>query len=48
MNKTQILPLVLILTMTGAGIVYAAARNPKMAIYYFAGAVLNAAVTFMK
>lgn len=46
-NKTKIFPTILILLMTGAGVVYTIGKDPKMAIYYFAGAVLNAAITFL-
>lgn len=46
-NKTQILPLVLIIIMAGAGVVYAICRDVKMALYFLIGAALNAVVTFM-
>lgn len=47
LDKTKIFPAILILLMTGAGVVYTIGKDPKMAIYYFAGAVLNAAITFL-
>lgn len=46
MKSKYIFPLILILLDIGAAIVYAASKDWKMAIYWIAAAVLNAAVTF--
>lgn len=46
-DKTQILPLILITIMTGAGVVYAIYHDVKMALYFLIGAALNTVVTFM-
>ena len=45
MHTTKIFPMILIILQFGAGIVCAANRDLKMSIYWFAAAVLNAAVT---
>ena len=44
MNK-NIFPIILILLQFGAGLVYAASRDWRMAIYFISAAVLNLAVT---
>lgn len=46
MKMQYIFPLVLIVLDVGAGIVCGANGNWKMLIYWFAAAILNAAVTF--
>lgn len=46
MDKTKIFPLLLILLDVGAAIIYIKNKDIKMAIYWLAAAVLNAAVTF--
>ena len=46
MDKAKIFPLLLILLDLGAAIVYGIEHEPKMAVYWLAAAVLNAAVTF--
>lgn len=46
MDKTKIFPLLLILLDLGAAVVYGLKHDWKMAVYWIAAAVLNAAVTF--
>lgn len=46
MTKQQIFPTILIVLQFCASFPYLASRNWKMAVYWFAAAVLNAAVTF--
>lgn len=46
MKSTYIFPAILILLQIGAAIVSVKQKEYKMAIYWFAAAVLNAAVTF--
>ena len=46
MKTKYIFPLLLILLDIGAAIVYGAGGDWKMALYWIAAAVLNAAVTF--
>lgn len=41
-----VFPIVMILLDVGAAVVYAVHRDARMAIYWIAAAVLNAAVTF--
>ncbi len=45
MKITQIFPMILIILQIGAGVICAAKCDVRMAIYWFAAAVLNAAVT---
>ena len=46
MNKTYIFPIILIVIMCFASIVYAASGNYKQAVYWAAVAFANIAVTF--
>lgn len=46
MKSTYIFPSILILLQIGAAIVSATQKDCRMAIYWFAAAVLNTAVTF--
>lgn len=46
MKSTHIFPIILITLNIGAAIVSLIKQEYKMAIYWFAAAVLNAAVTF--
>lgn len=45
-DKTKIFPLILIILQFAAAVVYGIAKNERMAVYWFAAAVLNIAVTF--
>lgn len=45
MNKTKIFPLVLILLQLGAGAMSTSAKDYRMAVYWFAAAILNIAVS---
>ena len=46
MKQTMFFPLVLIVMQVGAAVMYLVNRDYKKAVYWFAAAVLNAAVTF--
>lgn len=46
MSKVYIFPMVLICLDVGASLVYAFNKDYKMAIYWFAAAILNVCVTF--
>jgi hypothetical protein len=46
MKACLIFPVAMMVLSVCAGIVYAAHGDVRQAIYWFAGAVLNAAVTF--
>ena len=46
MNRTQILPLVLIIIDIGAGVVYGCEGDVRKCIYWIAAAVLSITVTF--
>ena len=46
MDKTKIFPLILIILQFAAAVMYGVAKNGRMAVYWFAAAVLNVAVTF--
>ena len=46
MDKTKILPTILILIDVGAAVMYGMGHDWKKVIYWIAAAVLNAAVTF--
>ena len=41
----KVFPYILIILQIGAGVVYACAKDTRMAVYWFAAAVLNIAVT---
>lgn len=45
-HRTQIFPLILIVLMMCAGLMYAADGNMRKMIYWMAAAILNLAITF--
>ena len=46
MNKALIFPTIIIILNCGAAFIYAATGDARHAVYWFAAAVLNAAITY--